>query len=111
VIRPPPRLRGHVISIARALSFNALENAQTLLAINGGTHAAPCFAGDTVFAWSEVLDKAELPGRSDVAALRLRLVAVKERFCDDFPYKNQEGGYTDGVVLDLDDWAAVPRRG
>ncbi|MFN2201845.1 MAG: MaoC family dehydratase, partial [Caldilineaceae bacterium] len=102
---------GHVISIARALTFNGLENAQNLLAINGGVHCAPCFAGDTVFAWSEVLAKAELSGRSDVAALRLRLVAAKERFCDDFPYKNDDGSYADGVILDLDYWVAVPRQG
>ena len=30
----------------------------------------PVFAGDTVYAWSEVLEKAELPGRKDVGALR-----------------------------------------
>jgi 2-methylfumaryl-CoA hydratase len=101
---------GHVISLARTLTFNGLQNAQSLLAINGGVHCAPCFAGDTVFAWSEVLDKAELPGRSDVGALRLRLVAVKERLCDDFPYKNEDGSYADGVILDLDYWAAIPRR-
>lgn len=101
---------GHVISLARALTFNGLQNAQSLLAINGGVHCSPCFAGDTVFAWSEVLNKAELPGRYDVGALRLRLVAVKGRFCDDFPYKNEDGSYADGVILDLDYWAAVPRR-
>ena len=42
-------------------------------AINGGSHVAPAFAGDTVYAWSEVLDRAEIPGHSDsVGALRLR---------------------------------------
>ncbi|MEL6283196.1 MAG: MaoC family dehydratase, partial [Pseudomonadota bacterium] len=50
---------GHVISLARALSFNGLANAQMIAAINAGAHANPCFAGDTVYAWSEVLDKAE----------------------------------------------------
>jgi 2-methylfumaryl-CoA hydratase len=67
---------GHVISLARALSFNGLANAQMIVALNGGAHANPCFAGDTVKAWSEVLDRAETtaPG---VGALRLRLVAVK----------------------------------
>src|SRR6201999_2746411 len=66
---------GHVISLARALSFNGLANAASLLAINGGRHVAPLFAADTVFAWSEVLDKAEL--NETVGALRLRLVAAK----------------------------------
>lgn len=67
---------GHILSMARALSFNGLGNAQLIAAINGGAHAAPCFAGDTVHAWSEVLDKAALSTPS-VGALRLRLVAVK----------------------------------
>ena len=45
---------GHVISLARALSFNGLANAFHIAAINGGRHVAPLFAGDTVFAWSEI---------------------------------------------------------
>src|SRR5262249_1114194 len=77
---------GHVISLARALSFNGLANAFHVAGINGGRHVAPLFAGETVFAWSEVLDKAELPGRRDVGALRLRTVATKDRPCTDFPY-------------------------
>ena len=67
---------GHVISLARALSFNGLANAQVVAAINAGAHANPCFAGDTVGAWSEVLDKAMTRG-AGVGALRLRTVAVK----------------------------------
>src|SRR5690606_9524987 len=67
---------GHVISLARALSFNGLANAQMIAAINAGTHANPCFAGDTITAWSEVLDRRETPGRS-VGALRLRTVAIR----------------------------------
>ena len=61
---------GHVISLARALSFNGLANAFHVAAINGGRHVAPLFAGDTVFAWSEILDSAALPGRDDVGALQ-----------------------------------------
>ena len=52
---------GHVISLARALSFNGLANAFHIAAINGGRHVAPLFAGKTVFAWSEVLAKANCP--------------------------------------------------
>jgi 2-methylfumaryl-CoA hydratase len=100
---------GHVISIARSLSFNGLANAFHVAGINGGAHVAPLFAGDTVFAWSEVLDKAELPGRGDVGALRLRLVATKDRPCDDFPLKSEDGKYAEGVILDLDYWAILPR--
>ena len=76
---------GHIISLARALSVNGLANACLIAAINGGRHVAPCFAGDTVFAWTQVLDKAELDGRRDLGALRLRTIATKDRPCDDFP--------------------------
>jgi 2-methylfumaryl-CoA hydratase len=99
---------GHVISLARALSFNGLANAFHVAGINGGRHVAPLFAGDTVFAWSEVLDVAALPGRGDVGALRLRTVATKDRQCDDFPDKTG-GGDDPAVILDLDYWVLMPR--
>jgi 2-methylfumaryl-CoA hydratase len=99
---------GHVISLARALSFNGLANAFHIAAINGGRHVAPLFAGGTVFAWTEVLAASELPGRSDVGALRLRTVATKDRPCADFPYKNGEE-YDPAVLLDLDYWVLMPR--
>jgi 2-methylfumaryl-CoA hydratase len=97
---------GHVISLARALSFNGLANAHCVVALNGGTHANPCFAGDTVRAWSEVLDRVETaaPG---VGALRLRLVAVRDGTAP-FGLKGADGRYLPGVLLDLDYWALVP---
>ena len=79
---------GHVISLARTLSFNGLANAFHVAAINGGRHVAPLFAGGTVFAWSEVLAKSELPGRGDVGALRLRTIAARDRPCENFPFKS-----------------------
>lgn len=100
---------GHVISLARALAFNGCQNAFHLAAINGGRHVAPLFAGDTVYAWSEVLDRAEIPGRSDIGALRMRLVATKDRPCADFPYKTG-AGYEEGVILDFDGWFVLPRK-
>ncbi|MCL5777033.1 MaoC family dehydratase [Limibaculum sp. FT325] len=106
-----PRLiyGGHIISLARGLSFNGLGNAQIVAAINGGAHTAPCFAGDTVRAWSEVLDKAPTPVPS-VGALRLRLVAVKNRTSADFPHRAPDGRHAEGVVLDFDYWVLMPRR-
>jgi 2-methylfumaryl-CoA hydratase len=96
---------GHVISLARALSFNGLANAQMVVALNAGTHVNPCFAGDTVRAWSEVLDKAETdaPG---VGALRLRLVATKGR--TPFVLHGEDGKYAPDVLLDLDIWTLIP---
>jgi 2-methylfumaryl-CoA hydratase len=98
---------GHVISMARALSFNGLANAQLIAAINGGAHVAPASAGDTVYAWSEVLDKAETPAPG-VGALRLRLVATKGRD-ESTTLRGEDGKYAPGVLLDLDYWALVPR--
>ena len=99
---------GHVISLARALSFNGLANAFHVAAINGGRHVAPLFAGDTVFAWSEVLAREALPGRDDVGALRLRTIATKNRPCGDFPGRVGEG-YDPAVVLELDYWVLAVR--
>lgn len=95
---------GHVISVARALSFNGLANAQMIIAINAGSHANPCFAGDTIRAWSEVLDRAEtsVPG---VGALRLRTVATKG---DPFVLRGAEGKYHRDVLLDFDYWVLMP---
>ncbi|MEQ9242475.1 MaoC family dehydratase [Roseovarius indicus] len=96
---------GHVISMARALSFNGLANAQIVAGLNGGAHANPCFAGDTIKAWSEVLDKAET-GVPGVGAIRLRLVATKGG--EPFTLKGEDGKYLPHVMLDLDYWALMP---
>ncbi|QPH52868.1 MaoC family dehydratase [Pontivivens ytuae] len=97
---------GHVISLARALSFNGLANAQMIAGINAGAHANPCFAGTTVRAWSEVLDKAETtaPG---VGALRLRLVATGADHALG-ELRGEDGKYRPGILLDLDYWALLP---
>ncbi|WP_420857504.1 MaoC family dehydratase [Marivivens marinus] len=95
---------GHVISLARALSFNGLANAQVIVGLNGGAHANPCFAGDTVRAWTEVLDKAET-GAPGVGAIRLRLVATKGAAG---ALKDEDGKYLPEVLLDLDYWALMP---
>ncbi|MBG6094884.1 MaoC family dehydratase [Nocardioides luteus] len=97
---------GHIISLARALSFNGLANAQLIAAINAGAHTSPAFAGDTVYAWSEVLDRVETdaPG---VGALRLRLVATKGRD-ESMTLRGEDGKYAPGVLLDLDYWALIP---
>jgi len=95
---------GHVISLARALSFNGLANAQMIVALNGGAHANPCFAGDTVRAWSEVLDIAKTPAPG-VGAIRLRLVATKGAAG---VLQGADGKYLPEVLLDLDYWALMP---
>lgn len=98
---------GHVISMARALSFNGLANAQMIVALNAGAHANPCFSGDTVKAWTEVLDRADTaaPG---VGAVRLRLVVTKQG-AEPFALKDEAGKYLPEVLLDLDYWALMPK--
>ncbi|MAU46446.1 MAG: hypothetical protein CMP09_16850 [Yangia sp.] len=97
---------GHVISMARALSFNGLANAQMIVGLNGGAHANPCFSGDTVKAWTEVLDKADTPAPG-VGAIRLRLVATKGG--EPFTLRGEDGKYLPEVLLDLDYWALIPQ--
>ncbi len=96
---------GHIISLARALSFNGLANAQMIAGLNGGAHVAPAFAGDTVRAWSEVLDMTPTaaPG---VGAIRLRLVAHKAHAAG--PLRDAGGKYAPDVLLDMDYWALMP---
>lgn len=98
---------GHIMSLARSISFNGLANGCLIAAINGGRHVNPAAAGDTVYCWSEILEKHALPSRTDIGALRVRTVATKDIGCADFP---SPGGADDGaVLLDLDYWLLMPR--
>ena len=108
-VRPEGRLiyGGHIISMARAMSFNGLGNAQMIAAVNAGAHANPAMAGDTVYAWSEVLEKAETAVPS-VGALRLRLVASKAAGMAG-KLRGEDGRYLPEVLLDLDYWVLMPR--
>ncbi len=100
---------GHVISVARALSYNGFENALFVAGINAGRHVSPCFAGDTIYAWSEVAEKVPHATRTDWGFLRVRTLAAKDRNCADFPDKLADGSYDPAILLDLDTWIVVPR--
>jgi len=102
---------GHVISLCRALSYDGLENVISIAAINGGSHAAPTYAGDTIYCASEVIDRFALPSRSDVAALRLRLWGLKNLHPAGVELLTAEHGEArrhPAVVLDLDYTVFVP---
>ena len=101
---------GHIISLARSLSFNGLANGFRMAAINAGSHVGPSFGGDTIYAWSEVLEKVPLPMRDDIGALRVRTIATKDCTCETWPGKGADGKYHPAVVLDLDYWLLMPRR-
>ena len=106
---------GHIISTAHGIAFDGLENALRVLAFNAGAHANPTVAGDTLFAWTEVLERIDLD-RDDAGALRLRLVGVKNSDPreEDVPLrvKNDDGreSYHPNVVLDLDYTVLMPKR-
>ena len=100
---------GHVISVCRALSHDGLENAFAIAAIHGGAHANPTFAGDTLYCRHVVLGREEIPGRSDVGALRLRMIGVKNHALAELPAV-AAGEKHPAVVLDLDYSALIPRR-
>jgi 2-methylfumaryl-CoA hydratase len=101
---------GHIISLSRALSFNGLANTIGMAAIHGGRHTNPTFAGDTIYAWSEILAVDALAGRQDIGALRIRTVALKDRPASDFTLRDESGAYDPSVVLDFDYTVLMPRR-
>ncbi len=99
---------GHVISIARTISFNGLQNAMWIYAINAGAHANPTYAGDTIYAYTEVMEKIEHK-REDIGLLRLRTVALKNMKPEDVKNpKGEDGKYLKNVVLDLDYTIIIP---
>ncbi len=100
---------GVIISICRALSYEGLENALSILAINAGTHANPSFAGDTIYTVTEVIEKSTL--NNEMGALRLRMLGIKNLNPIEVTEFKTETGYHPNVVLDLDYTVAMPRRG
>jgi len=99
---------GHIISLARALSFNGLANAYTIVGLNAGKHVAPCFAGDTIYAWSEIIEKAAMVSRDDAGLMRIRTFGSKDLSCAQFPGE-REGKYDENIVLDIDYWVVMAR--
>lgn len=101
---------GVAISMCRSLSFDGLENAISMLAINAGTHVNPTFAGDTIYCATEVLDTWQLTS-SDFGALRLRMVGIKNMSPAELTEIKTDKGYHPNVALDLDYTVAIPKKG
>ena len=100
---------GHVISLARSLQHDGLENAFAIAAFHGGSHANPTFAGDTIYARSVVTGREGVRARNDVGLLRVRLLAIKNAKPSEVPTP-PPGEKHPAVVLDLDLTVLVPRR-
>ncbi len=100
---------GVAMSICRSLSFEGLENALAILAINAGTHANPTFANDTIYCATEVVEKFDL--NQQFGALRLRMVGIKNMSPNEVKAFKTDGKYHENVVLDLDYTVAMPHKG
>ena len=103
---------GHIISLCKALAYDGLENGLSIVAINGGSHVNPTFAGDTIACATMVLDKIEL-GVSHVAALRLRMIGIKDAAVASIVFPDawqSRQAYPPNVVLDLDYTIVIPRK-
>jgi|TARA_R100000005_G_scaffold96652_1_gene85564 2-methylfumaryl-CoA hydratase len=103
---------GHIMSICKSLSYDGLENMLAIVAINGGRHTAPSFAGDTICCATEVIDKIDL-GFPHVGALRLRMLGAKniaDASAIKFPGNGKDDTLSPNIVLDLDYTVLVPRN-
>lgn len=101
---------GIIISMARAISFNGLQNAQWVYAINSGAHANPTYAGDTIYAYTEVVETIEV-NREDIGLLRLRTIGLKNVTPKEVSNpKGEDGKYLPNVVLDLDYTVVIPKK-
>ncbi len=81
--------------VAGLASEETTENAIAELTYDNGRHTAPVFAGDTLFAESEVLEKRDAPDRKDAGIVAFRLRG-----------KNQKGE----MVLEIDREILVKKR-
>ena len=96
---------GQVISLCRALSYDGLENALSILAINGGSHHQPTFAGDTLYAVSTPLMK--WPINAHFGALRVQLSGYKNVDPNSAAFKTAP---EESKVLSLDYTLMLPRH-
>ncbi len=96
---------GYIISLARAISCNGLANAFKISAIHSGKHSAPTFAGDTIYAWSKVIEKEKI--NENFGTLFLRTIASKNESKISFPEKDK---LSENIVLDLEYSVLIPTK-
>ncbi len=87
---------GYIISLARAISCNGLANTFKVAAVHSGKHSAPSFSGDTIYAWSKIIDKEKI--NNDIGSLMIRTIASKNNSDMDFP---ENDNLSENIVLDL----------
>jgi 2-methylfumaryl-CoA hydratase len=76
-----------------------------------GRHTAPLFAGDTVFAATEITGKDDYPGREDLGLLSARLLGHKfEKAKAGETHDDAPEGWKKTAIFDLERKLAVKRR-
>ncbi len=75
-----------------------------------GRHTAPLFAGDTVFAATEVLAKRDYPGRPDLGIVETRLLGHKFERDQGAEHEDAPSGWKRIRIFDLERHIAVKRR-
>jgi acyl dehydratase len=75
-----------------------------------GRHTAPLFAGDTVFAATEILGKQDLAGREDLGVLETRLLGHKFVPDDSKEHPGAPKGWKKVQIFELEREIAVKRR-
>jgi 2-methylfumaryl-CoA hydratase len=87
------------------------DNALGDLVYRTGRHTAPLFAGDTVFAATEVLAKRDLPGRPDVGVVSTRLHGHKFEIAEGAPATDDApAGHKKTQIFELERELVVKRR-
>ncbi len=94
---------GYIISLARAISCNGLANTFKLAAIHSGKHSAPSFSGDTIYAWSKIIDKEKI--NNNIGSMMIRTIASKNSSDMTFPEKDN---LSKNIVLDLEYSVLIP---
>ena len=87
---------GYIISLARAISCNGLANAFKIIAIHSGKHSSPTFSGDTIYAWSKILEKEKINDK--IGTLKIRTLASKNNSNMIFPNPKE---LNENIVLDI----------
>lgn len=91
-------------------SFVESSQANSSFTSNSGNHCNPTYAGDTIYAYSEILEKIEHK-REDIGLLRVRTIALKNQNPKEIENaKGEDGKYLPNVVLDLDYTVVIPKK-
>ena len=86
------------------------DNALGDLSYKTGRHAAPLFAGDTVFAATDVLGTRDFAGRPDLGVLETRLLGHKFERDEGATHEDAPPGWKKTRIFELEREIAVKRR-